>query len=91
MGRNGTYPKWSINLTERIKRTRLGEMCHTQDFCIGKFIRRCLGFNLFKNEIIKGPAVASVVRFGWWTASDFPKDLTFQLWLKISEKYQKPD
>ena len=33
-------------------------MCHTQDFCIGNFILRCLGFNLFKNEIIKGPA--------WW-------------------------
>ena len=24
-----------------------------------------------------------VVGFGWWTASDVPKDLTFQLWLKL--------
>ena len=49
-------------------------MCHNQDF-----ILRCLGFNLFKNEIIKGPSVVLVARFGWWTASDVPKDLTFQL------------
>ena len=41
-------------------------------------------------NLIKGPGVVSVARFGWWTASDVPKDLTFQLWLKISEKYQKP-
>ena len=69
-------------------------MCHTQDFCIGNFSLRCLGFNLVKNEIIKGPGpgvVASVAGFGWWSASDVPKELTFQLWLKISEKYQKPD
>ena len=33
-------------------------MCHTQDFCIGNFSLRCLGFNLLKNEIIKGPV--------WW-------------------------
>ena len=44
----------------------LGEMCHTQDFCIGNFTLRCLGFNLVKNEIIK-------------------------LWLKIWDKYCKPD
>ena len=39
-------------------KTSLGEMCHTQDFCIGNFSLRCLGFNLLKNEIIKGPV--------WW-------------------------
>ena len=32
-----------------------------------------------------------VVDFGWWIESDVPKELTFQLWLKISKKYQKPD
>ena len=43
-------------------------------------------------KLIKGPGVvASVARFGWWTASDVPKELALQLWLKISEKYQKPD
>ena len=41
-------------------KTSLGEMCHTQDFCIGIFSLRCLGFNLVKNKIIKlkGPV--------WW-------------------------
>ena len=43
-------------------------------------------------NLIKGPGVvASVACFGCWTASDVPKELTFQLWLKISEKYQKSD
>ena len=32
--------------------------------------------------------VALVAGFGWWTASDVPKELTFQLWLKISEILQ---
>ena len=27
-------------------------------------------------NLIKGPGVASVARFGWWTLSDVPKDLT---------------
>ena len=30
--------------------------------------------------------MASVERFGWWTASDVPNDLMLQLWLKIIEK-----
>ena len=30
-----------------------------------------------------------VVVHHWWTASDVPKELTFQLWLKMSEKYMK--
>ena len=43
-------------------------------------------------NLIKDPGVvASVADFGWWTASDIPKELTFQLWLKINEKCQKPD
>ena len=43
-------------------------------------------------KLFKGPdVVVSVVGFGWWTASDVPKELTFQLWLKIGEKYQKLD
>ena len=67
-------------------------MCHTQDFRIGNFSLRCLGFNLVKHEIIKGPdLVALVVDLGWWIASDVPKELTFQLGLKINEKYRKPD
>ena len=41
---------------------------------------------------IKGPSVvASVAGFGWWTTSDVPKELTFQLWLNISEKFKKSD
>ena len=47
---------------------------------------------MVKNEIIKGSGVvALVVDFGWWIASDVPEELTFQLWLQISEKYRKPD
>ena len=43
-------------------------------------------------NLIKGPGVVvSVAGFGLWTASDVPKELTFKLWLKISDKYQKPD
>ena len=43
-------------------------------------------------NLIKGPGVvASVAGFGWWTASDVPNELAFELWLKTSEKYQKPD
>ena len=48
-------------------------------------------------NLIKGPGVVAVASvavvpgFGWWTASDVPKELTFQLWLKINEKYWKPD
>ena len=33
--------------------------------------------------------MASVVSFGWWSASDVPEDLTFQLWLKITENLIK--
>ena len=29
--------------------------------------------------------MASVAGFRWWTASDVPKDLMFQLWLKVSD------
>ena len=35
-------------------------------------------------SLIKGPGVvASVAGFGWWTASDDTKELTFQLWFKL--------
>ena len=56
-------------------------------------LRFNFAYKLVRNirNLIKGPGVASVVGFGWWTASDVPKDITFQLSLKISEKYEKPE
>ena len=30
-------------------------------------------------NLIKGPGVASVAGLGWWSASDVPEDLKFQL------------
>ena len=56
-------------------------------------LRFNFGLKLVRNtgNLIKGPGVVAVACFGWWTASDVPKELIFQLWLKISEKYQKPD
>ena len=72
-------------------------MCHTLYLCMYFILEGLgLGFNLTFSEnyskIIKGPGVAAVALvFLWYNTLDKPKELKFQLWLRLSanrsEKY----